>query len=322
MTQRSTLALLIPAYNAAAFLPRLLGSARAQTEPFDEIWVYDDCSSDDTAAVAERWGAKVVRGETNRGCSAGKNVLAQTTGADWIHFHDADDELLPRFVELARRWTSDDGFDVVLFPFEERDDVTGELIDVWRFDAGELVQDARSYAIRVQINPFCGLYRKSSFLRAGGYDEDPDVLFNEDVAMHVRLAFAGLRFSADSEVCVVNRRRRNSMSDANSLKCAQAQLRVIHKTAEHPDAQPYRIELAARAWRVAGVLAAHLDWPNADLAARLASRLAPHDASGQAPLFRAASRLSPSLALRARETLIRLARPDLRQGYPKQGSRP
>ena len=51
-----SLSLLIPAYNAARFLPRLLASAHAQTDRFDEIWVYDDCSTDDTAAVAASLG--------------------------------------------------------------------------------------------------------------------------------------------------------------------------------------------------------------------------------------------------------------------------
>ena len=57
-----TIALLIPAHNAESFLPRLLRSAHAQREPFDEIWVYDDCSTDNTALVAEGFGARVLRG--------------------------------------------------------------------------------------------------------------------------------------------------------------------------------------------------------------------------------------------------------------------
>ncbi len=73
-----TAALLIPAWNAAAWLPRLLASAAAQTTPFDETWVYDDASCDDTAAVAERLGALVIRGQTNVGCSAGKNGYGDT----------------------------------------------------------------------------------------------------------------------------------------------------------------------------------------------------------------------------------------------------
>ena len=71
--------MLIPAYNAAAYLPRLLESAARQTERFDEIWVYDDCSKDETAEIAESYGARVVRGAVNRGCSHGKNALASLT---------------------------------------------------------------------------------------------------------------------------------------------------------------------------------------------------------------------------------------------------
>jgi glycosyltransferase involved in cell wall biosynthesis len=56
-----TLALCIPAFNAAQFLPRLLGSAAAQKIPFDELLVYDDCSTDDTAEVARALGATVVQ---------------------------------------------------------------------------------------------------------------------------------------------------------------------------------------------------------------------------------------------------------------------
>src|SRR5690349_18353005 len=104
MTTRPSLALLIPAYNAEPYLPRLLDSAAWQSEPFDEIWVYDDCSTDNTVALAEQYGARVLRGDVNRGCSHGKNQLAAATACDWIHFHDADDELMPNFVERARAW--------------------------------------------------------------------------------------------------------------------------------------------------------------------------------------------------------------------------
>src|SRR5579872_6801278 len=150
MTARPRLAMLVPAYNAAEYLLRLLDSAARQTEPFDEIWVYDDCSTDDTAAIAERYGARVVRGDINRGCSQGKNRLAAETSCDWIHFHDADDELLPNFVERARVWMAEGRFDVVLFGYEERDDRTGKVTGYGRFDPAAVKADIRSYAIRHQ----------------------------------------------------------------------------------------------------------------------------------------------------------------------------
>lgn len=313
MKTRGALALLIPAFNAEVFLPRLLASARSQTEPFDEIWVYDDGSVDQTAVVAEGFGARVLRGRVNKGCSAARNVLAHETQADWLHFHDADDELAPSFVSVARKWIAADEADVVLFAYEERDDATGARLGVRRFDPIDASRDARSYAIREQINPFCGLYRREALLAAGGFEEDPEILFNEDVATHISLAFAGLRFAAETDVSIINHRRSRSMSSANALKCAQAQYEVLRRTSARPGAAAYRDALASRLWRVAGVLAAHLDWATADKAAALARSLAPPARGDGSPLFRGAAAIAPGLALRLREAGVRCLRPQLRR---------
>lgn len=321
MAEAPTLALLIPAYNAAAFLPRLLGSAAAQREPFNEIWVYDDCSTDDTAAVSEQLGARVVRGDFNRRCSFGKNSLARRTNCTWVHFHDADDDLMPNFTALARRWIADARYDVVLFPYEELDDVTERRLAIRRFDPVDLTQDPRSYAIRNQINPFCGLYRREAFLAAGGYDEDPRVLFNEDVAMHIGLAFAGLSFAAETEISIINRRRPGSMSAANGRRCAQAQFEVIRRTSERPGAEIYRTDIARKLWGIAGVSASYLDWSTADAAASLAMQLAGPSGASATSMFKALCRISPRLALRVREALIRILRSATRTGCPRWGPR-
>jgi glycosyltransferase involved in cell wall biosynthesis len=312
--------LLIPAYNAAVFLPRLLKSAAEQTEPFDQIWVYDDCSSDGTSTVARAFGAQVLRGDINRGCSAGKNALALHVDADWVHFHDADDELLPNFVALARGWMARGEADVVLFPYEEREDLTGALVDIRRFDAAQVAADARDFAIKQQINPFCGLYRRDAVLRAGGYDEDPLVLYNEDVAFHVRLAFAGLTFAAETEVAIVNHRRMSSMSAANGLKCAQAQFHVMRRTLNLSLADRYAAPIAAKLWAIAGVLAAYRDWPTVDVVVSLARSIAPVPASAGALWFRMLAGISPRAAMRARELAIRSFKPGLRQNFESAGN--
>jgi glycosyltransferase involved in cell wall biosynthesis len=317
MTDRPTLALLIPAYNAAAYLPRLLASAAAQTQPFDEVWVYDDGSVDDTASTAAAMGAQVIVGRNNVGQSIGKTILAKRATSDWLHFHDADDELMPNFVMLARRWMEHGRADVVLFDYQERDQITGRVIAHRRFDRMDLARDPRSYAIREQINPFCGLYRRNAYLRADCNDEDRRVLYNEDVAMHIALAFAGLSFDAEHEIAIINHRRQDSFSQANQLKCIQAQFEVLRKTAARPGADRYATEIASKLWKAAGVLGSFLDWERADAATRLARKLAPPYVEGSAA-FRALARVSPPVALRTRERLIRLLRPRLRRGYPSR----
>jgi glycosyltransferase involved in cell wall biosynthesis len=316
MTYRPKLAMLIPAYNAADHLPRLLESATRQAEPFDEIWVYDDCSTDNTAAIAMRYGAQVMRGDLNRGCTYAKNALTRKTNADWLHFHDADDELGTTFVTLARRWMKKANTDVVLFPYEERDDATGNHIGYRLFNATDVTRDSRSFAIREQINPFCGLYRRKAFLGAGGYDEDPLVHYNEDVAMHIKLAFAGLVFDAEQEVAIINHRRLNSMSGANRLKCLQAQYQVMRKTSARDGAQRYAVEIARKLWIIVGGLTSELDWCTADEAAALAMQLAGPSVAPTSFLFKGMCWLSPRFALRAREWLIRSLKPRLRENYP------
>ena len=312
MTAAPTIALLIPAYNAAPWLPRLLASAQAQSQPFDAIWVYDDCSTDDTAAVASALGARVLSGAVNRGCSVGKNALAAHVEADWLHFHDADDELLPNFVELARGWINRGAPDVVLFDYEYRDNDTGELLARRQFDHVALTADPRGYAIREQINAICGLYRREVYLAAGGSDEDPAVLFNEDVAFHIKLAFAGLTFGAENEVSIINYRIGGSMSGANQHSCLLAHHEVMQRALAHPDAAPWRREIAVKLWAVAGRLAAYLDWAQADRAAMTAAAIAPPDSKAGSAVFRSLARLSPRAALRLREHWVRFAKPALR----------
>jgi glycosyltransferase involved in cell wall biosynthesis len=315
MQTNGTLALLIPAYNAAGFLPRLLGSAAAQTRAFDEIWVYDDCSTDDTASVATALGAKVFRGDVNRGCSFGKNALTKLTSCEWVHFHDADDELLPEFVERAHVWMKEDAHDVIVFESVARDEKTGAYGEETKHISALLSEDPVKYTLHTKINSICGVYRRSAFLAAGGYDTDPAVLYNEDVAMHCSLARAGLRFCADPAVLIVNWRRAESMSNANQAKCFRAQYHVMLKAKINDTQSSYSADIAERLWEVAAAAASVLDWETADASANLAFQLAgmPRSQSG---LFRALCRLRPSIALRIREGLIRLVKPRYRVGYP------
>jgi len=309
---RPRLALLIPAYNAAGHLPRLLASAAAQTEPFDEIWVYDDASTDRTAELAEALGARVVRGEANRGCSFGKNALAERTTCEWVHFHDADDALKPGFVAAARRWMGDEAADVVLFGWEERDAASGALLAVRRFDDADLRRDPVSFMARVKVTSIVGLYRRERFLAAGGYDLDPMVLYNEDVAMHCRLALAGLSFAADAEVTIVNFLQSASMSASNPVPCLRAHFQVMRKVAA-ATGRRYAAEIAERCWIVAAGAASHRDWPTADAAASLAASLAGPGSAPSGPLFRGLCVVNVRAALRLREGLIRLLKPHLRR---------
>lgn len=88
----------IPAYNAALFLPRCLESVFAQTMRPAQVIVVDDGSTDNTAAVAKELGATVVT-RRNGGLSAARNTGIKSAANEWIALLDADDMWAPNKLE-------------------------------------------------------------------------------------------------------------------------------------------------------------------------------------------------------------------------------
>ncbi|MEP0548297.1 MAG: glycosyltransferase family 2 protein [Rhodothermales bacterium] len=317
-----TLALCIPAYNASEYLPRLLTSAAEQTVRFDEVIVYDDCSADDTAAVAEAYGARVIQGDVNRGCSAGKNRLAEATACEWIHFHDADDDITLDLVERVRpHLERADAPDVLLLHFEYRDHATDEHLSESSYDAALLRRDPVGFVVRHEVPNF-GVYRRPAFLDAGGFDLDPNVLYNEDVAFHHRLALAGLRFDYEPALTCLNYRYSGSMSGANQQRCARAQVCVLEKTTDVLRSRgmlaPYAADLAQKFWKAGAFAAQYEAWESAVRAAHAAHDLGGRTPEAGSPAFRALATLHGPTALRLRERLIRTLRPHLRASNPAQ----
>lgn len=308
------LALCIPARNAAGHLPRLLESVRAQTRAFDEVWLYDDASDDETGRMARDFGARVLRSDVNTGPSPGKNALAALTTCEWVHFHDADEALYPEFVERARPWMGRNDVDVLLFATEDRDDRTGAKLSECHWDDAALRADAIRYCILNNVTN-CGVYRRSSFLAAGGFDPDDNTKYNEDQAMHLRLALAGLPFRADAYIGTIVYRRTNSMSSGHQIECARAQYHVLQMVADRVGAR-YAQPLGAELWRLAGVCGMYRDWGYVRNCLQLASRLGYANPSEETPLFRALASVHPFGAVVAREQFVRWFKPELRAGVP------
>lgn len=83
---------IVPAYNAAAYLAEALESALQQRGAELEVVVVDDGSTDDTWNVANRFRPRVrILQQTNRGIAAARNAALKTCDAPFIAFLDADD---------------------------------------------------------------------------------------------------------------------------------------------------------------------------------------------------------------------------------------
>jgi len=94
---RPLVSILIPAYNAEAWLSDTLRSAIAQTWEPKEIIVVDDGSTDRTLAVAQQFESNQLRVVThkNQGAAAARNKAYSLCHGDYIQYLDADDLLAP-----------------------------------------------------------------------------------------------------------------------------------------------------------------------------------------------------------------------------------
>lgn len=105
MNERPKISAVVQTYNAAGTLEKCLHALK----PFDEILVVDMESTDDTADIARRCGARVVvkeRGD-HRIVEAYRDFAIHEAANDWVLVVDAD-EIVPRaladylYAEIAR----------------------------------------------------------------------------------------------------------------------------------------------------------------------------------------------------------------------------
>lgn len=95
------LTVIVPAYNEAETLADTLRSLREQTLPPAEIMVVDDCSTDETAAIAKSFEVTVLRPPVNTGSKAGAQTFAlDGVRTDLVMAVDADTTLAPDAIEV------------------------------------------------------------------------------------------------------------------------------------------------------------------------------------------------------------------------------
>ncbi|HSV27877.1 MAG TPA: glycosyltransferase family A protein [Sedimentisphaerales bacterium] len=101
---KTTVSVVIPAYNAAGHIKRALDSALAQTRPADEIIVVDDGSTDGTGDIVRQYADKVrCIAQENAGVSAARNAGIKAAVGEWIALLDADDEWQSEYLEGQMR---------------------------------------------------------------------------------------------------------------------------------------------------------------------------------------------------------------------------
>ena len=105
---RPTLSVCIPNYNYGRFLRATLLSVLEQSCPPDEVWVLDDCSTDNSCAVVEELARqhpqlRLVRNAENLGAAANIIKALSLARCELLYCLGSDDLVAPGFFEASVR---------------------------------------------------------------------------------------------------------------------------------------------------------------------------------------------------------------------------
>lgn len=97
--------ILIPAYNAGAWIRDTIESALQQTWQRKEVVIVDDGSSDETLAIAKSYASAnvIVVTQPNQGAAATRNRAYSICQGDYVQWLDADDLLCQTKIDLQMK---------------------------------------------------------------------------------------------------------------------------------------------------------------------------------------------------------------------------
>lgn len=189
----------IPAHNAARFLPEAIESVLQQTCPVHEIIVVDDGSTDDTEHVISALGNNVtyIR-QANAGVSAARNRGISIASGELIAFLDADDRWLPEKTARQLQIFIDNPRAGLVATDRADIDTHGNLLLDSLFKKqglyplfaglnGQPIPAALSRLVQVNFIPTSSvMVRKAALEKVGGFDTS--IRYGEDLELWVRLA--------------------------------------------------------------------------------------------------------------------------------------
>jgi len=210
--RRPLLSVVIPVHNGGHDFEHCLRRLRDALQAEDELIVVDDGSTDGSAALAESFGAVVVRNATAQGPASARNTGAKTASAPLIFFLDADVAVhRDTLGRVVARFQADPGLAALFGSYDDSPTAPGlvsqfrNLLHHYVHQQGTFVAEARPART---FWTGCGAIRRKIFLDFGGFDPQlyrrPAI---EDIELGYRLTRAGCRIALVRDVQATHMKR-------------------------------------------------------------------------------------------------------------------
>ncbi len=206
------ISVIIPALNAARFLPDLLAALQSGLLRPDEIIVVDDGSADATVAIAHARGVRILNTPHHRsGPAVARNLGAVAATGDILLFLDAD--VIPHADTVARVAAAFDppgsdsapAIDAVFGSYDDQPADPGFLSQYKNLFHHYVHQHGAEQATTFWTG--CGAMRRDVFFRLGGFTDEYGRPCIEDIELGYRLARQGGRIRLDKKLLVTHCKR-------------------------------------------------------------------------------------------------------------------
>jgi len=191
----------IPCFNDEQAVARSIESIQSQTVAVSELFVFDDGSTDNSAAVAERAGVPVIRNPVNEGRGPVRAKAMNHAKNELVLCCDAGKLMAPDFLERALVWLRDEQVAAVRYGRLLRLD-SSTVVSRW--SARHLYKLDQKLPLEEHSNFATGaaLVRKSIVFSVGNYNSC--LRYSEDDELGRRLLLAGHKIVRDPDLTITD----------------------------------------------------------------------------------------------------------------------
>jgi glycosyltransferase involved in cell wall biosynthesis len=196
------LTVIIPAFNGERHIARCLEGLRLSEYSSFEVIVVDDCSTDDTRLIVERYSVRCVRTPRTLGPAGARNMGIGYAEASIVVFVDADVVLPPDALGIIAGEFDRDPQMAAMFGSYDEEPASDDFCSQYK----NLMHSYVHQKSNVRATTFwagCGAVRKEIFIRVGGFDfrryRKPSI---EDIEFGYRLVRSGHHIQLNKQLQV------------------------------------------------------------------------------------------------------------------------
>ncbi|MCQ2507645.1 MAG: glycosyltransferase [Dorea sp.] len=227
MTQTPiTVSVIMPLYNSSKYVSESIDSVLAQTYPYWELIVVDDCSKDNSYSIVKAYAdkdsrIKLYQNQTNSGAAKTRNYAITLATGSYIALLDSDDlwhaEKLEKQLALARERDADIIYSSYGMFEDTRNVRWDDCVGPGGVTLEDMVKTNLIGCLTVMVK--ADLFKKYPF---------PLEYYHEDYANWVRLLMMGYKARGSREVLAFYRIHPSSRS-ANKLNAAKERFHIYRK---------------------------------------------------------------------------------------------